>query len=599
MNFIKLGKNYHIGGGYYLICAMSTLIPLCLFSAIIGEEQSARFSRFIIILGSECLLIMSPIWLAGKRWRLMASFIVASICLFCLVNTLYYRYWQDLIPYHSIINVQSYNSFVFRSIPDLLRPIDCLYMVCAIVPFISYRWLKMRDIDRFPVKVGITVIVMTLMIFGSVRLLALNARVNHMQSNGKYEYDYSDAWNDMLYGQWSRPDSWRNSGLCFYFVGQLLTLGDSLTISLSDDEKKAVDEFISNPYGGSYAHAFTGNKSKNLILIIVESLNSNIIEREVNGQELTPVLNSLIKSDYVLSCTKVVSQIKDGCSSDGQMIYNTGLLPVKNGVAAMLFGTNAFKSLVTQIKVKSAKEIIAEQGSVWNHTVTSSSFGYDELIEKVTDKIEAEKGQRHGHDASIFMYALDEMPKLPKPFLLELTTLSMHSPYKDPNATIADFLVNQPDTPIQVANYYRMANYFDTQLGLFLDHLKRSGVYDESVIVIASDHNMRLSGDEESGKSPIVFIALNAGITKMIDYPVGQIDVFPTILDLMGVEDCSWRGLGISMFNSENRSAVDVNGVLHGKSTPEIDQRKKDAWDISDMIIRSNYFDVTQEQSVN
>lgn len=144
-----------------------------------------------------------------------------------------------------------------------------------------------------------------------------------------------------------------------------------------------------------------------------------------------------------------------------------------------------------------------------------------------------------------------------------------------------------------------MANYFDTQLGLFLDHLKRSGVYDESVIVIASDHNMRLSGDEESGKSPIVFIALNAGITKMIDYPVGQIDVFPTILDLMGVEDCSWRGLGISMFNSENRSAVDVNGVLHGKSTPEIDQRKKDAWDISDMIIRSNYFDVTQEQSVN
>ncbi len=56
MKFIKLGKNYHIGG-YYLICAMSTLIPLCLFSAIIGEEQSARFSRFIIILGSECLLI--------------------------------------------------------------------------------------------------------------------------------------------------------------------------------------------------------------------------------------------------------------------------------------------------------------------------------------------------------------------------------------------------------------------------------------------------------------------------------------------------------------------------------------------------------------
>lgn len=142
--------------------------------------------------------------------------------------------------------------------------------------------------------------------------------------------------------------------------------------------------------------------------------------------------------------------------------------------------------------------------------------------------------------------------------------------------------------PPYMANYYRMTNYFDTQLGIFLDRLKSSGIYDRSVIIIASDHNVPLHGESEIGGAPIVFVALNTGLTKSIDRIVGQIDVFPTIIDIMGGGD--WRGVGLSMLLDNNSSAVDATGKLYGHSTPEIDRYKADAWQISDLIIRSNYF---------
>ena len=118
--------------------------------------------------------------------------------------------------------------------------------------------------------------------------------------------------------------------------------------------------------------------------------------------------------------------------------------------------------------------------------------------------------------------------------------------------------------------------YFDSELNRFLDGLKRQGQYDNSIIVIASDHDVNLK-DNTNGKRPICFMALNTGITKRVTARTWQSDVFPTVLDIMGVDTGGgYRGLGHSLLSD---------------SIPERD----DAYwtpvrTVSDRIIRSDYF---------
>ena len=52
---------------------------------------------------------------------------------------------------------------------------------------------------------------------------------------------------------------------------------------------------------------------KNLILILVESLQSWPINLLVDGKEITPYLNSLTKEDDVLYFSKVLPQVKGRC----------------------------------------------------------------------------------------------------------------------------------------------------------------------------------------------------------------------------------------------------------------------------------------------
>lgn len=76
---------------------------------------------------------------------------------------------------------------------------------------------------------------------------------------------------------------------------------------------------------------------------------------------------------------------------------------------------------------------------------------------------------------------------------------------------------------------------------------------------------------------------------KKIDTVIGQIDVFPTLLDIMGV-DYQWHGIGHSVLDSHVLDcAISRDGVAFGKNR-SAEQRLRQAWDISDIMIRKGYF---------
>ena len=113
--------------------------------------------------------------------------------------------------------------------------------------------------------------------------------------------------------------------------------------NLSDEEQQAIDSYLLqmrelNKNGKCSIHDSIAEKNlkKNLILIVVESLNTELLGAEIEGRPVMPVLDSLANANGTLLARQVVPQIRDGGSGDGQMMINTGQLPLRAGSAAIL-----------------------------------------------------------------------------------------------------------------------------------------------------------------------------------------------------------------------------------------------------------------------
>lgn len=109
---------------------------------------------------------------------------------------------------------------------------------------------------------------------------------------------------------------------------------DSGRDEMSSEEKKAVSDYFNKKKRKENAHSGS-LEGKNLIIIQVESLQSFPLFQTSAGQEVTPFMNGLAKGG--LYFPYVYPQTVFGNSSDGELIVNTGLFPLKQG--ATFFGS--------------------------------------------------------------------------------------------------------------------------------------------------------------------------------------------------------------------------------------------------------------------
>jgi len=94
-----------------------------------------------------------------------------------------------------------------------------------------------------------------------------------------------------------------------------------------------------------------------------------------------------------------------------------------------------------------------------------------------------------------------------------------------------------------IANYWGLCSLVDTHVGTILNALKESGVYDETIIVFTSDHGDMMGSHrllakgvmfEEAARVPLIIRLPGQEEHARIARPVSQIDLVPTLLDLMG-----------------------------------------------------------------
>lgn len=566
-NIIKNPAVWH-----YLLAFVALTLLYCYFGHEVGI---GRYWRTAVMRGmGDAALFVAVFVLFGRRGPMLTTIFVWLAAAFLFANAVYIRFNNDIIPPSAFFTGASYNNYTFTAVPRLIRLSDVFFLLIPLALTDLYVYNRRRfDPLRWPGRLLMVGLAVFLYIFGAF-YIAYKSYYGNKLSIGEAD---TSIGKEML---WKFEDMARRvsmvnlNGHVAYTTYMLRMMMADGNITLSEDERHRIDEFIARRSVRS-AIADSVAPRRNLIFIVVESLNSRAVGRTFAGRSVTPVLDSLIASAGAVSCLDVKPQTSVGTSSDGQLIYNTGLLPVTSQVASFEYAGNVYPSLAEALGYDDSEEIISDTRDVWNHTETNRSYGYRRLFDTF-DIDAAGFDSDRGGDRALFDFTLRRLTQLREPFFAFLTTITMHYPFT--METDRPLSLPLPDgmEPIE-RRYLERVNYFDTCLGEFIDGLKSEGLYDNSLIVIASDHEMAVTADEQinrAARQPITFVAVNTALGENRRIAtMNQIDVYPTILDLMGASrPDGWRGVGRSVF-------TDIAPV-----------DEVEAQEISDLIIRGDYF---------
>lgn len=349
-------------------------------------------------------------------------------------------------------------------------------------------------------------------------------------------------------------------------------------------------------------------KRSNLLIVFAESLESWVLEKKVDGKEITPCLNRLLKEKSTLYAPNVLTQVKGGRSIDAQLMICSGLLPLMSGTYSSLYYDNTFYTLqkaMRGLKHSRSYLLTIDKVSTWNQGAVARSFGTDTIISyhdfKMTEAFGTHK--RIG-DASFFQQCREkiergEVWKPGESVYMQFVTYSGHAPFKLPDHLRT--ITFPASIPEKAADYMTTAHYTDKAIGDFVAYLKTLPQYKETIVVIVGDHEGLASYRQELVDNPICrglvsdkqltpFIVLNSPVGMRYDKFMGQIDIYPTLLNLMQLDAYRWHGLGQSILDPR-KQGVAVGSVMNveGTGSDKEVERLKEAHTVSDYMLRYDW----------
>ena len=560
---------------FYVLCVAVVAwqcFMVALDTQLGGLGQLFHNWHVVAISLANALLLLSPYWLLRRRWRWLVWIPLTLLTVWCLMQVCYCRAYDDLMPWQSLTLTQNVNSTLAATTLSLLRWQDLLilvpYLLLVAVCLLGRR--TREDGERLkPFLLSLAGCLILSMAGYLVKGENYEKRFLHNFSNRGYF-----AQNGMIpYGAFSLYQALFNNH------------------KVTDEERAMVDRFLAEDCPNYTDNPYSADGRRNLVLIIVESLHTWPIGMQVDGREVTPVMNSLVAGDSVIYAPHVLFQTRHGHSSDAHFIYNTGLLPLRDGVVAVHHGDGPYPTLAAALPGYDCREIICTPGVNWNQNVTARTYGFDTLYTR-EHLAAALKRQGNIDDAALIDFAGGLLPSLHQPFFLEMVTMTMHAPYTD--GKLPPSWITASDTlNAEARGYLNCVHLTDSCIGVFINDLQRHGLAGNTVLAIVSDHTQlyrnRVMGISDYDAVPddwgIPLIIAGCDTTLRYDAVIGQVDVYPTLLDVMGANAYPWKGLGHSILRYPVAGAIQPRNMsVIGDSTALTPQQRK-AWDISRLLI--------------
>ena len=313
-------------------------------------------------------------------------------------------------------------------------------------------------------------------------------------------------------------------------------------------------------------------EGKNVIVISLESVQSFVINNTLYGEEITPFLNQLVEESFYFE--NFYHQTEQGKTSDHEFIIENSLYPLPSGAAYFTHSSNTYMATPEILGNEGYTSAVfhANTGSFWNRNNMYATIGIDHFFDieayEVNDLNSVGWGLK---DKEFFEQSMKYLLNLPEPYYTRFITLTNHHPFEldEEDATIGQYHSNSRT----LNRYFQTVRYLDESVEQFFNQLKESGIYEDSIIILLGDHYgisdfhnrsmaMYLDKDEITPYDHIqlqrvpLFIHIPGLEGETISDIAGQIDIKPTLLYLLGIDDSNDLSFGTSLFAPNRKEFV-------------------------------------------
>ena len=489
--------------------------------------------------------------LARKRWY--HELVAVTLWLFCMMNVLYLRHFETYIDITLAGELRNAD-ILGESILALATWRDAVASLLYFAAIALTEW-RMPQASKGYYMLGVAAMAFV----GLYGLIAKGTRCSFLEAlNFMDERLVSDSYHRGF-----------QMGFAHYIGYDLSRVNVKREITKEDEEmfarlKPTIASSMISP-----EEAMPAGK-RNVVFILMEGILSEAMTKVCDGDTVMPNLRAI--ADSARYCNlNMESETNIGWSSDGQLIYMTGMLPHSDKNTVNHFTHNTFPGLGTVCKSLGMQTVmlLPTGKHIWRQEDMCAGYGIDSLYTTV------EVGQ--DDDDRLVDSAISLLDKVKgKPFFLTVLNISTHTPFTNGfNRSLKEF--HEKGLPDDKKTYYEMSNFWDVQLGRFVQALKDKGLWDETLVVIASDHHLGL-WMEGNKREKIPFIITGGYRSPLLPKRVEskdmiyQSDFYPTLLALLGVRQ-EWTGVGRNLFSESARRV------------PEADKQK-----FADMILETNWF---------
>ena len=524
------------------------------------DNNMQAFLVFFNPLSSALFFLGIALFARGKRVGTWIIILNSLLTFILYANVVYYRFFSDFITLPTLTQTSNING-VAGSIGSLLAWQDLMYTVDILLLigiFVSAR--KKWSLERIRLRNAALVLTAGVAAFAFNLQLAEADRPQLLERtfDRTYIVKYLGAFNYTIYDAIQSTNS------------------SAQRVLADENDITEVERYVNAQYAEPNEKYFGAAKGKNIIKIHLESFQTFLINYKLNGEEVTPFLNSLVnkkESDFMFF-KNYFHQTAQGKTSDAELMLDTSLYGLPQGSAFSLKGKNTYQAAPAILQQEDGYESAIMHGdekTFWNRNNIYKQFGVDKYFSADHYDMSEENVLNYGlKDKPFFEQSIPMLQSLEQPFYAHLMTLTHHYPF---NLDERDATIPPAETGDKtVDQYFQTARYLDEALKAFFEDLKAQGLYKDSVIMLYGDHygiseNHNRAMSELLGKKMTEF--QNAQMQRVplfLRVPgveggvknqyAGAIDVLPTLLHLLGIDASKYIQFGTDILSPEHDGVV-------------------------------------------
>lgn len=518
----------------------------------VGPMQ--QFLLLINPIPSGMLLLGIGLFFKGRKSYWIILIIDFLLTLWLFSNILYYREFSNFLSFSIIKTSGSTSDILGKSIAGITLASDFLAFldIAVIIALLATKVIKM---DVRPLKLKVSLLIE----FLALSLMGLNLLMAQKDRSGLLTRTFDNNYIVKYLGinEYAIYDGYKTAQ----------TSAQMAKANVSD--LKSVRNYL-NANKVKPNPEYTGvAKGKNVLVIHLESFQQFLIGYKWKGKEVTPNLNKIYHQKDTISFDNFFNQVGQGKTSDAEMMLENSLYGLQSGSAMSTYGTsNTFESapaILHQQAGYTTAVMHGGAGSFWNRNNAYKSFGYQYFMPLSFYENKPSYYIGYGlKDKIFFDQSIKYIERLPQPFYLKMITVTNHYPYDIDKKNQSIAKTNTGDETVD--GYVQTAHYLDQAIGELMSWMKKTGLDKKTLIVFYGDH-YGISGNHHKASAqllkkksfndfdnlqfqrvPLMFHmkGLKGGINHTYG---GEIDVLPTLLNLLGIKDSDTIQFGYDLLS--------------------------------------------------